>query len=120
MASSTPANSRKVTDVPTVGMVTKVGRKVPRMLPTVLQAPRRPTVRPPSSSVSTAALVREGVTVPSRNRGKTKITRQEAKAAMTSRWVLTVKISSADTPKIRYFPTTGMAAIHTAAMAMRR
>ena len=64
-----PPKIRKVTAVPTVGIVTKVGRKVPRMLPIVLQAPSRPTVRPLSSRLSTVALTRQGVTVPSRNRG---------------------------------------------------
>jgi len=69
MASSTPENIRKVTEVPTAGMVTKVGRKVPSMLPTVLAAPSRPTVLPESSRESTAYFTRDGVTVPSRNRG---------------------------------------------------
>ena len=69
MASRMPEKMRKVTAVPTAGMVTKVGRKVPRMLPMVLQAPSLPTVRPLSSSDSTVAFTSEGVTVPSRNSG---------------------------------------------------
>ena len=72
---------RKVIAVPTAGMVTKVGTKVPMMLPMVLAAPREPTTRALSSRFSMVYLAREGVTVPSRNRGKTKITMQAAKAA---------------------------------------
>lgn len=64
-----PEKSRKVTEVPTAGMVTKVGRKVPRMLPTVLNASMLPTIRPLSSRESVVYFTREGVTVPSRNRG---------------------------------------------------
>ena len=109
-----------MTEVPTAGIVTKVGRKVPRMLPTVLQAPRRPTVRPPSSRLSVAAFTSEGVTVPSRNSGKTNSSMQETKAATERKFVLIVKISSADTPRITYRPSTGMAAIQTAAIRMRR
>ena len=40
---STPEKIRKVIAVPTAGMVTKVGRNVPIMLPMVLNAPRFPT-----------------------------------------------------------------------------
>ncbi len=69
MSSNMPEKSRKVTLVPTAGMVTKVGRKVPMMLPTVLNAPRVPTVLPLSSRLSTLYLTSEGVTVPRRNRG---------------------------------------------------
>ena len=67
--------------VPTAGMVTKVGTKVPMMLPMVLAAPREPTMRALSSRFSMVYLARDGVTVPRRNRGKTKITMQAAKAA---------------------------------------
>lgn len=45
---------------------------------------------------------------------------QAAKAAMMRKLVLTVKISAADTAKITYLPTTGIRAIHTAAMRIRR
>ena len=120
ISSRMPEKMRKVTAVPTAGIVTKVGRKVPRMLPTVLQAPRRPTVRPLSSRLPTVAFTSEGVTVPSRKSGKTKISMQEAKAAMMRKFVLTVKISRPETPRMMYFPTTGIAAIHTAAIRMRR
>ena len=90
------------------------------MLPTVLQAPRRPTVRPLSSRLPTVTFTSEGVTVPSRKSGKTKISMQERKAAMTRKFVLTVTISRPDTPRIRYLPSTGIAAIQTAAIRMRR
>ena len=99
-ASSTPENSRKVTAVPTAGMVTKVGRKVPRMLPTVLQAPSRPTVRPPSSRLSTVYLTSEGVTVPSKKSGKTKSTMHAQKAARVRKWVLTDRMSTPEMPRI--------------------
>lgn len=120
MTSRIPENSRKVTAVPTAGMVTKVGRKVPRMLPMVLQAPRVPTTLPLSSRLSTMYFTREGVTVPSRNRGKTKMTIQAQKAAITKKWVLMVRTNRPEMPKIMYFPSTGMAAIQTAARSRRR
>ena len=120
MAMSMPEKSRKVTAVPTAGMVTKVGRKVPKMLPMVLQAPRVPTVLPLSSKLSTVYFTKEGVTVPNRNKGKTKITVQAQKAAMIRKLVFTVRTKAPDIPRITYFPSTGMAAIHTAAMRSRR
>ncbi len=110
-----PANSRKVMDVPTAGMVTKVGTKVPMMLPMVLKAPRVPTMRPLSSKLSTEYFAREGVTVPNRNRGNTKITMQAAKAAQIRKLVSTVKMTTAEIPRTTYFPSTGMEAIHMAA-----
>lgn len=64
------------------GMVTKVGRNVPRMLPMVFMAPRVPTIFPLSERESMVYLAREGVTVPSRNRGNTKSSRQVTMAAM--------------------------------------
>ena len=85
-------------------MVTKVGRKVPMMLPTVLKAPRVPTIFPLSSRLSMVYLTREGVTVPRRNRGKTKITMQVRNAAQISRLLFTVKTSRAEMPRIMYFP----------------
>ena len=78
---STPEKIRKVTLVPTVGIVTNVGRKVPIMLPTVLNASSLPTVLPLSSIEPIVYLTSEGVTVPSRKRGKTNITMQDANAA---------------------------------------
>lgn len=88
-------------------MVTKVGTKVPMMLPTVLNAPRVPTVCPLSSRLSTEYFTREGVTVPSKNKGNTKITMQAANAAMMRKLLLTVKISSAEIPRIIYFSHHG-------------
>ena len=64
-----PAKIKKVTAVPTAGMETKVGTKVPIMLPIVLKAPRVPTVLPLSSRLSTVYLTSDGVTVPRRKRG---------------------------------------------------
>ena len=58
--------------------------------------------------------------MPSRNSGKTKITMQAAKAAMMRKLVLTVKISAAETPSTIYLPTTGIRAIHTAEIRIRR
>ena len=74
---------RKVILVPTAGMVTKVGRKVPRILPIVLQAPSLPTTMPLSSRLPTVALTSAGVTVPRRKSGKTNRRMQEANAATT-------------------------------------
>ena len=70
-------------DVPIVGMVTNVGRNVPMMLPMVLKAPRYPTVLPLSSRLWTVYFTSEGVTVPSRNKGKMNSTRQLARAHQT-------------------------------------
>ena len=113
-----PEKIRNVMEVPTAGMVTKVGTKVPMMLPTVLNAPRVPTVCPLSSRLSTEYFTREGVTVPSKNKGNTKITMQAANAAMMRKLLLTVKISSAEIPRIIYFPTTGISAIQMAAISI--
>ena len=74
-----PEKIRNVTAVPTAGIVTKVGKNVPRILPTVLKAPRLPTTLPPSSRLSTVYFTREGVTVPSRNSGNTNTIMQERK-----------------------------------------
>ena len=103
-------------EVPTCGIVTKVGTKVPIILPIVLKAPRFPTVLPLSSRLSTEYLTREGVTVPNRNSGKTNITMQAAKAAITRKLLFTEKISTAEIPIIMYLPTTGINAIHIAAI----
>ena len=115
-ASKIPAKIRNVTDVPTAGIVTKVGIKVPMMLPMVLNAPQVPTVFPLSSKLSTEYFTRDGVTVPNRNSGNTKITMQAAKAAIIRKLLFTAKIKRADIPMIIYFPTTGINAIQIAAM----
>ena len=115
-SSRIPENIRKVMEVPTAGMVTKVGRNVPIILPTVLNAPRLPTVLPLSSRLSTVYFARDGVTVPSKNKGNTNNTMQAANAAQINRLLLTVNTSNADIPSMIYFPSTGMAAIHTAAI----
>lgn len=73
---------RKLTNVPTAGMVTKVGRNAPRIEPIVLQAESWPTTEALSSSEVVANLLRPAVTVPSRNSGGTKIMAQEINAAM--------------------------------------
>ena len=62
----------------------------------------------------------EGVTVPRRKQGKTKITMQAQKAAITRKLVFTVSTRAPEMPRMTYFPSTGMAAIHTAAMSRRR
>ena len=91
-ASKIPAKIRNVMEVPTAGMEIKVGTNVPIMLPIVLNAPNVPTVCPLSSRLSTEYFTREGVTVPSKNKGNTKITMQAANAAMMRKLLLTVKI----------------------------
>ena len=117
--SKIPANIRKVTLVPTAGMLTKVGTKVPMILPMVLLAFSLPTTLPLSSKLSTENLTNEGVTVPSKNNGYTNIIIQAAKAAIVKKLVLTVNINRAEMPMIRYLPTTGIAAIHSAAIIIR-
>ncbi|GFH93356.1 hypothetical protein IMSAGC002_04632 [Lachnospiraceae bacterium] len=100
-------------------MVTKVGIKVPIILPIVLNAPKVPTVFPLSSRLSTVYFTKEGVTVPSKNRGYTKITIQATNPANMRKLLLTVIISTAEIASMIYFPTTGMAAIHMAAIISR-
>ena len=90
--SSIPEKIRNVTAVPTAGIVTKVGRKVPIMLPTVLNAPKVPTVLPLSSRLSIVYLAREGVTVPRRKQGNTNMTIHARNAAHTSRLLLMVNL----------------------------
>ena len=72
------------------------------------------------SSESTENLISDGVTVPRRNSGKTKITRQANRAAQISKLVLIVMISNPEIPRITYFPRTGIAAIQIAAIRIRR
>ena len=110
------AKTKKVIDVPQAGIVTNVGKNVPIILPIVLNAPKFPTVLPLSSRLSTEYFTNEGVTVPSKNKGNTKITIQAANAAQTKKLLLTVKISTAEIPIIIYFPTTGINAIQMAAI----
>lgn len=73
-ASKIPAKIRKVIDVPTAGIVTNVGTKVPIMLPIVLNAPSVPTVFPLSSRLLTEYLTSDGVTVPSKKLATTSST----------------------------------------------
>ena len=71
----------KVSEVPTAGMVTKVGRNVPSIEPIVFAASSRPTALPASAAFFIVYLASDGVVVPSRNSGKTKTTRHAASAA---------------------------------------
>ena len=45
---------------------------------------------------------------------------QAQKAAITRKLVFTVSTRAPEMPRMTYFPSTGMAAIHTAAMSRRR
>ena len=107
---------RKVIDVPTAGIVTNVGRNVPIILPTVLNAPSVPTIFPLSSKLSTEYFASDGVTVPSKKRGKTKIIMQVRNAAQIRKFVLIEIIIAPVIKMMMYFPRTGIAAIHTAAI----
>ena len=89
------------------------------MLPMVLKALSRPTTSPLFSTFSTVYRAREGVTVPNKNKGKTKMSMQEINAAITKKLVLMVTTNSPEIAKIKYFPNTGIAAIHSAAMRIR-
>lgn len=102
-------------EVPTVGILIKVGTKVPIILPMVLDAFSIPTTLPLSSSLSTQNLTKEGVTVPIKNNGKTKITIQAMNPASIRKLLFTVNISKPDITTIIYFPSTGIAAIQIAA-----
>ena len=114
-----PAKIKNVHAVPTAGMLMKVGTKVPIMLPTVLKAFRFPTVRPLSFKLSIVYLTREGVTVPSRNSGNTKMTMQAAKPAIIRKLLLTERIRNAEMPTMMYLPMTGISAIQSAAIRIR-
>ena len=111
-----PAKIKNVTEVPTAGILINVGTKVPMMLPTVLAAFSVPTTFPLSSRLSTVYFTSDGVTVPKRKRGNTKMSMHATKAAMTRKLVLIEKIRTADMPTMIYLPRTGMSAIHTAAI----
>ena len=89
----------------------KVGTNVPMILPMVLNAHSVPTILPLSSRLSTEYFASDGVTVPNRKSGNTKMTMHAAKAAHIRKFVLTVTISSAEIPRMIYLPTTGIAAI---------
>ena len=111
---------RKVAAVPTAGIVTKVGRKVPIILPMVFKAPSSPTVFPLSSRLLTENFTRDGVTVPSRTQGNAKIARQVKSAAQTRKLDFIKTASSKEIPAIRYLPANGMSAIHIAAIKSLR
>lgn len=108
-----PAKIKNVTDVPTAGMVTKVGIKVPIMLPMVLNAPNVPDILPLSSRLFTVYLINDGVTVPSKKRGNTNIIIHAANAAHIRKLLFKEKSSKADIPIIIYLPATGIIAIQT-------
>ncbi len=111
-----PEKIKNVMDVPTDGIVTNVGKNVPKILPMVFEAFNIPTVFPLSSKLSTVYFTKDGVTVPSKNSGKTKIAIQARNPARIKKLLLTVKIKTAEMPKITYFPTTGIQAIQIAAI----
>ena len=98
ITASIAAKIRKVRAVPTAGIVTKVGRKVPMMLPIVLSASSSPRVLPLSSRLSVVYFMSEGVTVPSSMSGKTKSTRQEPIEAQTRKLDFTKSASRPVTP----------------------
>ena len=79
----TDANITNVAAVPTKGMVTKVGKNVPIMLPMVLHASIMPVVFPFSSRLCTAYLTRFGVTIPKTISGNTNTSMQLTNAAIT-------------------------------------
>ena len=111
---------RNVTEVPTAGILIKVGTNVPMMLPMVLQAPSIPTMEPVESREFTAYFTRDGVTVPRRNKGNTKSTRQVRNYAQMRRWISMATISIPAMAMMIYFPTSGMRAIQMAAIMSRR
>ena len=119
MTARMAAKMRKVLAVPTAGMVTKVGRKVPIILPMVPSASSSPTVRPLSSRLSVAYFMSEGVTVPSSMSGNTKSAKQLASEAQTRKLCFTKSASSPDTPAMTYLPAKGMAAVQTAVSKSR-
>ena len=94
-----------------------MGINVPMILPIVLKAPNVPTVFPLSFKLSTVYFTKDGVTVPSKNKGNTKITIQAAKPAKIRKLLFTLITNMAEIPRIIYFPTTGIAAIHNAAIS---
>ena len=72
-----------------------------------------------SSRLSVVYLTSEGVTVPSRNSGNTKISIQARNAAHIRKFVFTVTIKTPVTPTMISLPAKGIAAIHTAESNIR-
>ena len=64
-------------------------------------------------------LTSDGVTVPSRNSGNTKMTMQARNAAIIRKFVSIAIISRPEMPMMIYLPSSGIAAIQTAAISMR-
>ena len=115
----TDENIINVAAVPTAGMVTKVGKNVPMILPIVFKAPNFPTITPLFSRSSMVYFTRDGVTVPSSIRGNTKITRQQIREAQTRKFFSTTMATAREIPAITYLPAKGIAAIQTAAINSR-
>ena len=105
--------------VPTAGIVTKVGIKVPIILPIVFNAPSSPTVFPLSFKLSTENLTRDGVTVPSKINGNTNTTKHVTNDAQIKKFLVTNVASKREIPMIKYLPANGIAAVQIAAMRSR-
>ena len=88
------------------------------MEPMVLQAPSFPATEPLSPISDMVYLMRDGVTVPSRKRGKTNMIMQAAKEDHIRSPVETVTIIRPVMASMMYLPRTGMKAIHMAAISI--
>ena len=119
MASKMPAKIKKVQEVPTVGIVIKVGAKVPMMEPIVLRAFSSPTIFPLSSKLAIEYLTREGETVPSSISGKTNRAIQEKRDAHMRKFDPTKPASKREIPAMTYLPSSGMAATQMATTMIR-
>ena len=109
----------KVTAVPQSGMVTKVGMKVPMMLPMVCSASSSPTIRPLFSRLRTAYLISDGVIIPRMRHGPTNRRRQEASDAQIRKFDLIKRANRKLIPAITYFETKGITPIQIASISSR-
>ena len=103
-----PANIKNVAAVPTAGIVTKVGKKVPMILPIVLSAPSRPTVDALLSKSWVVYLTKHGVTVPNSISGNIKITTHDINDAQTRKFLVIIMAIPNDIPVMIYLPKKGI------------
>ena len=111
---------KKVQAVPMVGMVKKVGKKVPRIDPTVPKASKIPTTLPEVFPEVWAYLMSEGVTVPSNNNGGMNKMKQVKKEAQMSKPALMNIAKKAVMPAITKRPKKGIKVIQVPERSMKK
>ena len=107
--------SKKLLLVPILGIVTKVGKKVPIMLPMVFAAYILPAVFPAFSKSVTPFLTKYGDTIPRPINGTEKRTRQDIAVPVTSKSLGKNNARRPMIAVITYLPIKGITATHKAA-----